>query len=92
MGSRDSSVGIATGYGLDGPGSTPAGARYFSVLHSVHAGSEAHPASYPVGTGGSILGVRRREREPDNSPRCSVEVKNGGAITALPHTSSWRGS
>jgi hypothetical protein len=26
----DSSVGIATGYGLDGPGAVPGGARFFS--------------------------------------------------------------
>jgi hypothetical protein len=28
--SRDSSVGIATGYGIDGPGSIPGGERIFS--------------------------------------------------------------
>jgi hypothetical protein len=30
----------------------PAGARDFSLLHSVETGSDAHPASYPMGTGG----------------------------------------
>jgi hypothetical protein len=49
--SRDSSVGIATGYGLDGPGFD------FSLLHSVQTGSGAHPASYPIGTGGSFAGA-----------------------------------
>jgi hypothetical protein len=29
-GSRDSSASIATGYGMDGPGSIPGGARFFS--------------------------------------------------------------
>jgi hypothetical protein len=28
----------------------------FSLLRSLQTGSEAHPASYPVGTGGSFLG------------------------------------
>jgi hypothetical protein len=47
--SRDSSVGIATGYGLDE-------SRYgqeFSLLHVVQTGSGAHP-NYPMGTGGSF--------------------------------------
>jgi hypothetical protein len=52
--SRDSSVGIALGYGLDDRGSRvrfPAGARNFSLHHSVQNCSGAHPASYPMGTG-----------------------------------------
>jgi hypothetical protein len=53
--SRDSSVGIATGYGLDAPGSIPDSAR-FSLPHSVQTGSGIHPASYPMGTGGSFPG------------------------------------
>jgi hypothetical protein len=28
----------------------------FSVLHVVHTGSGAHPASYPMGNGGAFLG------------------------------------
>jgi hypothetical protein len=51
--SRDSSVGIALGYGLDDRGSRvrfPAGAGNFSLHHRVHNGSGAHPASYPMGT------------------------------------------
>jgi hypothetical protein len=31
-----------------------AGTRDFSVLYSIKTGSKAHPASYPMGTGGSI--------------------------------------
>jgi hypothetical protein len=56
--SRDSSVGIATDYGLDDRMigvRFPVGAENFSRLH-VHTGSEAHPASYPMGTGGSYPG------------------------------------
>jgi hypothetical protein len=57
--SRDSSVGITLGYGLDDRGSRvrfPAGARNFSLRHRVQNGSGAHPASYPMGTRGSSLG------------------------------------
>jgi hypothetical protein len=34
----------------------PAGAGRFSLQHHVQTGSGAHPASYPMGTGGSFLG------------------------------------
>jgi hypothetical protein len=57
--SRDSSVGIALGYGLDDRGSGvrfPAGAGNFSLDHRVKNGSGDHPASYPVGTRGSFPG------------------------------------
>jgi hypothetical protein len=57
--SRDSSVGIALGYGLDDRGSTvrfPGGAGNFSLHHRVQNGSGAHPASYPVGMRGSFPG------------------------------------
>jgi hypothetical protein len=51
---RDSSVGIALGYGVDYRGSRvrfPAEAGIFSLHHRVQTGSGAHPASYPMGTG-----------------------------------------
>jgi hypothetical protein len=57
--SRDNSVGIALGYGLDDRGSRvrfPAGVGNFSLHHRVQNGSGAHPASYPMGTRGSFLG------------------------------------
>jgi hypothetical protein len=57
--SRDSSVGIALGYGLDDRGSEvrfPAGDGNFSLSHRVQNGSGAHPASYPMGTRGSFPG------------------------------------
>jgi hypothetical protein len=53
----DSSVGIALGYGLDDRGSRfrfLAGAGNFSLHHRVQNGSGAHPASYPMDTGGSF--------------------------------------
>jgi hypothetical protein len=56
--SRDSSIGIALGYGLDDWGSRvrfPAGAGKF-FHHRVHNGSVAHPASYKRSTRGSFRG------------------------------------
>jgi hypothetical protein len=55
-GSRDSVVGIATGYGLDDRGvgvRVPVGSRIF-FLYVVQTGSGVHPTSYPMGTGGSF--------------------------------------
>jgi hypothetical protein len=59
--SRDSSVGIAMGYGLDDRGSRvrfPSGTGNFSLYHRVQNGSGAHPASYPTGTAGSFPGSK----------------------------------
>jgi hypothetical protein len=54
---RDSSVGIATRYGLDGPGiESRWGARFFAP---VQTGPGAHPASYTMRTG-SFSGLRGR--------------------------------
>jgi hypothetical protein len=79
LGSQYSSVGKATGYGLDGWDSIPGNVR-FSLHHSVQTGSRAHPALSP--------GVKRQGREADHSPPSSAVVKNGGAIPPLPHMSS----
>jgi hypothetical protein len=50
-------VSIVTSYRLDDHGSGvqfPMGAGNFSLLHHVHTVSGAHPASYPMSTGGSF--------------------------------------
>ena len=49
-----SSVGIATDYGLDGPGSNPGGDEIFPP---VQTGLGAHPATCKMGTG-SFFGVK----------------------------------
>jgi hypothetical protein len=54
--SRDSSVGIATVCLLDGLCTIPRSAGFFFLLHRVRTGSEAHPASYTVGTLDDFLG------------------------------------
>jgi hypothetical protein len=61
--SWDSSVGIATSYGLDDQGEI------------VQTGSGVHPTSYKMGTGGSFPGVKWQGREADHSPPNSAEVK-----------------
>jgi hypothetical protein len=70
---RDSSVGIATGYGLDGPGiGSRWGARF--LLH-VQTGPRAHPAYCTMGTG-SFPGVKRPGPGADHPPLSSAEVTN----------------
>jgi hypothetical protein len=59
--SRDSSVGVALGYGLDDQSSRvrfPAGAGNFYLHHRVQNGSGIHPASYPTGSRGSFPGSK----------------------------------
>jgi hypothetical protein len=56
---RDTSVGIALGYGLDDRGSRvrfPEEAGNFSLHHRLQNGSGTHPASYPMCTRGSFRG------------------------------------
>jgi hypothetical protein len=50
--SRNSSVGTATGYGMDVRVQFTTGASDFSLLHRVHPGCRAHPASYAMCTVG----------------------------------------
>jgi len=59
----DSSVGIATRYGLDGPGIESRWDARFSA--PVQTGPETHPASYTMGTG-SFLGIKRLGRGVDH--------------------------
>jgi hypothetical protein len=59
----------------------------FSLFCSVQNGSGAHPASYPISSGGFFSGGKA-----DHSPPSSAEVKNSGTVPPLPHTSSWRGA
>jgi hypothetical protein len=66
-----------------------AGARGFSLVHSVQTDSGSHPASCQMGTGGYFHGVKRSGREADHSSTSSDEVKIGEAIIPLPHKFSW---
>jgi hypothetical protein len=68
---------IVSDYGLDDRGSIPRqGAEDFSSSPCVQSGSGAHPASYPMGTGGLFPGGKARPgRDADHSPPSSAEVK-----------------
>jgi len=52
--------------------------------HCVHTSSEFHPASCPVGTGGSYPVVKRPGRVSDHSPPSGAEVKNAWSYTSTP--------
>ena len=69
---RDGSVGIATRYGLEGPGIESRWGTRFSV--PVQTGPGIHPASYTVGTG-SFLGVKRQGGGVDHPPPSTAEVE-----------------
>jgi hypothetical protein len=66
--SRHSSVGLATGYGLDDRMigvRFPAGAGNVFLRHHVQTGSGAHSASYPMGTECFSPGIKRPGREAE---------------------------
>jgi hypothetical protein len=66
------SVGIATDYGLDGPGiEFQWGARF---LAHVQTGPGTHPASCTIGTG-SFPRVKRPGRGAGHPPTSSAEVE-----------------
>jgi len=69
---RDSSVGIVTCHGLDGPGIESRWGARFST--PVQAGPGAYPTSYTMGTG-SLQGVKRPGRGVDHPPPSGAEVK-----------------
>jgi hypothetical protein len=69
---RDSSVGIATGYGLDGPGIESR--RRWDFSAPIQTGPGGRPASYSVGTG-CFPEVKRPGRGADHPPASSAEVK-----------------
>jgi hypothetical protein len=67
-------------YGLDDRAigvRSPAEAKDFSSILFVQTGSEAHPASCTMGTGGPFPGTKARPgRDADHSPPSNAEVKN----------------
>ena len=70
-----SSVGIATGYGLDVPGiEFRWGARYSAP---VQTGPGSHPAPCTMGTGSFPGGKERPGRDADPSPTSSAVIMKG---------------
>ena len=72
--SQDISVGIATRYGLDGPGIESRWGARFSA--PVQTGPGAHPASYTKGTGSLSRGVKRPGRGVEHPPHLAPKLKN----------------
>ena len=70
--SRNSSVGIATRYGLDDSGIESQWGERFSA--PLQTGPESHSSSYTMGTG-SFPGVKRPGRGVDHPRPSSAEVK-----------------
>jgi hypothetical protein len=57
---------------------SPTGAENFYSSPCVQTGSGAHPASYPMGTGGPFPGGKARPgRNADHSPPCASVACNG---------------
>jgi hypothetical protein len=84
---RDSSVGIAAPYGLDGPGIESRSEARFSAL--IQTGLGAHQASYTMGTG-SFPKVKRPGRGVDYPSPSSAEVKERvGLYLYSPSGPSW---
>jgi hypothetical protein len=83
--SRESSVGIATRYWLNGGGSRSGRGKIFSssLLTSRPALGPTQPPIQLV-PGAVSLGVKGQGREADHTPPSSAEVKNGGVIPPLP--------
>jgi hypothetical protein len=78
--SRGSSVSIVPDYGMDDWAimvRSPVEAEDFSSGVCVETNCRAHPASYPMGTGGPFPGGKERTgRDADHSPPSSAVVKN----------------
>jgi hypothetical protein len=77
--SRDNSVGIATGYGLDDRGSRVRfrrglGIFLFTTVSRTALGPTTPPTEWVLGA--LSLGVKRQGCEADHSPQPSAEVKN----------------
>jgi hypothetical protein len=53
----------------------PSRTENFSLHHGVQTSSGAHPASHSMGIGGPFPGVKRTDREADQSPASSAEVE-----------------
>jgi hypothetical protein len=84
--SRVSAVCMATGYGLEAQGIVVRvlAGQDFSLLPAAQICSGVHLASYPVGTGALIPGVKRRGLEAEHSSPTSAEVKKTWIYTSTP--------
>jgi hypothetical protein len=77
---RDSSVGVATGYGLNGRGSIPQRGKTYFFLSEASRPSLEPIQAFQFAQGTLSSGIKQPDRD----------VKNCGAMSPFPHTSSWR--
>ena len=85
---RDSVVGVATGYGLDGPGIESRWGESFST--PIQTGPEAHPASYTMYTE-AFPGVKRPGSGVNYPRPSSTEVKERVELYLYsPSVPSWQ--
>jgi hypothetical protein len=82
--SRDNSVGMVTGYGMDRQGSTLGRVKRFFSSPQRPDRLWGAPSLLSSGYRGRFSGCKRPEREADDSPPSSSEIKNGGAVPPLP--------
>jgi hypothetical protein len=75
------------GYRLDSQGSISGRGKIFVLLQSIQNGFGTQPASYPMEMGALCPGVKQPGHETKHSPPSSAEIKNGEAVSPLPHTS-----
>jgi hypothetical protein len=78
-----------TDYGPGGQGSIPYRCKtlLFSIAFRPALGPTQSPNHRIVGS--ISLGIKQLGHEADHSPPSSGEVKNGGAIPPISHTTSW---
>ena len=79
---RESAVGIATRYVLDGAGIESRWEARFST--PVLTGPAAHPASYTTDTGFSLAGVKRQGRGAVHPPHLVLRLKKKYIYTSTP--------
>jgi hypothetical protein len=90
-GSRDSSVGVAAGYGLEDWGFVPGRCKMFYSASSRPAVRPTQPLIQWVPRS-PFVGVKLTGRKAGNSIPSTAEAKNGGAIPPLPHMPLRRGA
>jgi hypothetical protein len=81
---RNSSFGIATGYGAAKSWFDSRHGKFPVASTAFRTAVGPHPASYPIGTGTISQEVKLSGREADHSPLSSAKVNNIGSVLPLP--------